>query len=284
MRSANLPHPILAKLVDLDARAAALATAADKLESEMEFARRILGNKIEVEIAEYAKVQAGFAALHASAQQARQHADSVQGVLQSCRSWIENLGASTKLHMVAAPSADLDLAVAEPRLAKLRAEFAQLRNTVPLAHDIADKVANYVHELGRQARPLPRGLGEGQVFECLWPTGPDCNRMNASGFSDIDGNALYLTALLQPDLLTEAIMGAVAATLPMSRVELASRHARLSKAINELGYAVMALRERANLPLDPQLSPWHVLGVCLSEQVNGRAITDVPPSPTEVRV
>lgn len=284
MKSNSLPHPVLAKLVDLDERVAKQTAEAVKLESEVEFARRIIGNKIEVDIAEYAKVQAGFAALHASALQARQCADSMHGVLQSCKGWIEGLGASTKLHIVSAPPADLDLAVAEPKLAKLRAEFAQLRNTVPLAHDIAHKVAAYVHELGQHASPLLRGLGEGQALEVLWPGGPDSNRLNSGGFSSIDGNALYLAALLTPDALTETIMGAIADTAPMTRPELASRHARLTREINDLSFSVAYLRERAGLPLDPMMSPWHTLGVIESEQINGRAIIDVPPAAHEVHV
>ena len=88
------------------------------------------------------------------------------------------------------------------------------------ADDIGDKVQAYVDSLAAKAQPLLRGLGTGQQLDIRWPGGPDCNPRNGDGFSTIDGNALMLTALLQPTALQDAIMGAVQATLPMPKAEL----------------------------------------------------------------
>jgi hypothetical protein len=137
------------------------------------------------------------------------------------------------------PATDgLDLAAKQQELTALRAELRELQHVVCPANDIATRVHAYVQDLRSKAAPLLRGYGLGQTLDVRWPGGPDANRRNGSGFSDIDGNALLLFALLQPDSLHAAVLRAVAHTQPMAKADLDNRKDELTHQIDELSYVV----------------------------------------------
>ena len=260
MRSTNLPQTVAVRLLDLDERVTDLISKADKADAAVERARAIIGNKVEVGPEEFNKVRDGFPAIYAEAQAARQRADSERGILNGIRSWVANLPHETRLVAVPTP-ADQDLGKLETKLQTMRAELGKLQHVVVPADDIAAKVTAYVHTLAAKAQPLLRGYGPGQQLDVRWPGGPDTNPLNGNGYSNIDGNGLMLAALLHPTALAAAIMHAVEATQPMPRKELEKRRAELPNQIDELSYTVAALRDKAGLPPDQNMSPWHYLGV-----------------------
>jgi hypothetical protein len=263
MRLSNLSQSIAVKLLSIDERVRNLASQADKLDAAVEQARAIISNRIEVDAAKYEQVRSGFPTLHAQAQAARQRADSERGILQEgIRSWLEALPHNSKLHPVSPPSADSDLATLDAKLQGMRAELARLNAVTIPADDIAGKAKAYVDELKTRAAPMLRGVGNGQDLTVAWPDGrPDANPNNGSGYSS-DANALLLFALLMPNELAETIVRAAQDTLP---TKLEKRLSELPDAIDALSYEVAFLREKAGMPPDPAMRPWHHLSVRLSK-------------------
>ena len=141
----------------------------------------------------------------------------------SCRNaaGVERLPADTRLLVVQPAAADLDLSTLQAGLQSLRQELRKLDTTTGARGRYRRQGAGLCGLPSlRKPSPCCGGLGTGQQLDIRWPGGPDCNPRNGDGFSTIDGNALMLTALLQPTALQDAIMGAVQATLPMPKAEL----------------------------------------------------------------
>jgi hypothetical protein len=265
MRFTNLPQPIAVRLLDLDSRVANLVTEANRLESSVKVARDIVNGKIEVEREEYMKARQGFDAALAQSKAARQRADNELGMLQDIKSWIETLPHNSRLMAVPPATNGNDLATLELQLQSLRQELATLQSITIPADDIGKKVKDYVRGLAAHAQPMLRGYGRGQNLDVYWPTGPDHNPRNGAGYSTIDGNALSFFALLQPEALESVILRAVQSTLPMPKDKLEKRKAELPLEIDELSYTVAHLRDKADMPPDPAMSPHHYLGVRVKE-------------------
>jgi hypothetical protein len=77
-----------------------------------------------------------------------------------------------------------------------------------------------------------------------------------------DGRTLTLPfAALDPNGLSELILGAIEKEQPLSASEHAKKVAQLTSRIGELSYTLAALVERSGGEFDVELQPQHVLGV-----------------------
>jgi hypothetical protein len=143
--------------------------------------------------------------------------------LAGCKRFLHELPEGARLRVVEAEGGDL--ADIRARSKAVKDEIRQVESMPVLSADLPDRIKAYVALLAVKARPVVQGVDPGQALRVLWPLRPDANRATIdSGFSDREGNALLLAALLHPERLAERVMRAVAA----SSIDAAERAERLS--------------------------------------------------------
>lgn len=260
MKLNSLSQPLLVRLMDLDARADALAERAGAAEAAVDEARAIMngrrpppGANTLRDIQEgVAAVQAGFETQYRAAQQARRTADAAHTVLSNLKVWLERLPPDAKLEPVELEPEDLgldelNLADVRDRRRQLAADIRALQLAPLPSPDLRERVATYVKRLAVAARPEVRGIAGGEQLVVYWPDSPGASRQNLNGFDTVVANPLLLAAFLFPDRLVDRIGDTIDAACrePCPPPQRAERLAALTAELDRLWQLETALVDQA---------------------------------------
>ena len=103
-------------------------------------------------------------------------------------------------------SAGGDLDAIRARIEEIKGEISRVQLTPVLSGDLGARIADHVAALGLKAKPIVSGVGHGEALRVLYPLHDHADRITQTGFSDHEGNALLLAALLDGKRLAERLL------------------------------------------------------------------------------
>ena len=124
-------------------------------------------------------------------------------VVAACKQFLHDLPAGAQVRVVEGRPGDLD--DIRQRIAATKVEIAQVALLPVPSDDLAGRITHYVDALAARARPVIRGIADGQALSVFYPVRDNADRVTLSGFAQHEGNPLLLLALMEPERLAERL-------------------------------------------------------------------------------
>jgi len=222
-------------------------------------------------LAEWARLDDAIAGQVEVCERQEQRLRSEATITTACKQFLHGLPTGARLRQVEARPDDL--ADVRERITRTQREIAKVERTPTPSDDIADRVKRHVDGLAAKALPIITGIGDGQALKVLYPLHEHADRVAQSGFSQHEGNALLLFALLDGEVLAKRLMETISDVSISSRERDQLLHA-LREQLTELRYAeeasICAAIERGD-DVTRSGPPWAVLMIEIEQQQRAAA-------------
>jgi hypothetical protein len=259
---AALPPSVLAKVATLEHHCLTLASKLDGSRRDLQslsvqqrnLAPRTVHDEYEANreservIAEAQRLSDAVAAQTAICERLEKRLRAEERVIASCKQFLHELPDSARLRVVEGQAGDLD--DIRQRIKEVNEEMTRVRALPIPSDDIAARVTRYVDALAASAQPVIQGIGDGQALRVLYPVNEHADRVTLSGFSETNGSALLLAALVDGERLAERLLR-VAVDGSITANERSERLRPLQQQMTRLRYD-----EEATICVGDDVSRW----------------------------